>query len=90
MQTATNILAKSDNITSGGFIARLIEWNRRRAKYRQDRAAFQHLLALDDAMLDDMGVSRGDVVWAAGLPLKQNASLELQKVSALSRSRLQL
>lgn len=53
-------------------------------KQREARTAFQHLLALDDANLDDIGVRREDVLWASRLPLSQNAAVELE---LLARSR---
>jgi len=56
----------------------------RRAQYRQrriDRQAFEHMLALDDKMLKDIGVTRNDVIWASQLPRSENASQELYRVS---------
>ncbi len=47
-------------------------------KHREDRAAFQHLLALDDRMLSDIGVTRADVQDVNALPLSVNASIELE------------
>jgi hypothetical protein len=37
--------------------------------------------SFDDYMLRDIGVSRGDVRWAAGLPLTVNAALALEERS---------
>ena len=48
---------------------------------RIDRDAFRRLVALDDAALKDIGVTRNDVIWASQLPLSQNASLELEKIA---------
>lgn len=48
--------------------------------YRQNRVrrdAFLNLLRLDDRTLDDIGVTRADVKWAARLPLRVNASYAL-------------
>ena len=53
-------------------------WRRRRRLVR--------LLDQDDRMLDDIGVTRAEVEWAAGLPLARNAALDLHKV-ALERRR---
>ncbi|MGB7336802.1 MAG: DUF1127 domain-containing protein [Salaquimonas sp.] len=53
---------------------------------RIDRVAFHHVVALDDRQLDDIGVTRSDVIWASNLPLSQNAALELEKL-ARSRNR---
>ena len=49
-------------------------------KRRTDHQAFQHMIALDDNILRDIGISRADVIWASKLPLSQNAALELQKL----------
>jgi uncharacterized protein YjiS (DUF1127 family) len=46
-------------------------WRTRRAVARLDR--------LDDHMLHDIGVTREDVIWAAGLPLTVNAALALEE-----------
>ena len=49
-------------------------------QYREDRlqrAAFFNLLTLDDAILEDIGVTRGEVARAARLPLEINAARAL-------------
>lgn len=46
-------------------------WQAHRAVSRLDR--------LDDHMLNDIGVTREEVRWAAGLPLTVNAALELEE-----------
>ncbi len=54
-----------------------------RAKKQQliDRAAFRHLLKLDESYLKDIGVSRENVIWASRQPLFVSASLELKKIA---------
>jgi uncharacterized protein YjiS (DUF1127 family) len=47
----------------------------------QARKAVRKLLNMDDFMLRDTGTSRGDVEWAAGLPLTVNAALALEERS---------
>lgn len=39
------------------------------------RRRFRKLLTLDDRMLSDIGLTREEVLWGAGLPLSDNASL---------------
>lgn len=39
------------------------------------RRRFKRLMSLDDRMLDDIGLNRDEVLWAASLPLSDNASL---------------
>ena len=46
-------------------------WRARRAVARLDR--------LDDHMLRDIGITREDLAWAAGLPLTVNAALALEE-----------
>jgi uncharacterized protein YjiS (DUF1127 family) len=50
------------------------------------RRAVSRLETFDDYMLRDIGVSRGDVRWAAGLPLTMNAALALEERSQLRKN----
>ena len=50
----------------------------------QARRAVRKLLSMDDFMLRDTGTSRGDVEWAAGLPLTVNAAFALEERSRQS------
>jgi uncharacterized protein YjiS (DUF1127 family) len=43
------------------------------------RRAVGKLRDLDDHMLADIGVDRGEIDWAAGLPLTVNAALALEE-----------
>lgn len=52
-----------------------------RQQRRTDRQAFAHLLKLDDNILQDIGVTRDDIIWANSLPIAKNASIELQKIA---------
>lgn len=52
---------------------------RRRRGHRLDRAAFLNLTRLDERLLDDIGVTREDVAWAAALPIEVNAALALRE-----------
>jgi len=64
--------------TESNPLARLIRnWKSRR------RVA--QLEAYDDYMLRDIGVTRSDVIWAAGLPLTVNAALALEERSQAAR-----
>ncbi|PZF75896.1 hypothetical protein DK847_16250 [Aestuariivirga litoralis] len=54
-------------------------WRARRAVARLD--------ALDDFLLHDIGVTRTEVRWAAGLPLTVNAALELEEQATRRRRR---
>ncbi len=47
----------------------------------QARRRVASLAEYDDYMLRDIGVTRSDVQWAAGLPLTVNAALALEEKS---------
>ncbi len=53
-------------------------WHRR----RRDRAAFMQLLGKEDWVYRDMGITRADAEWAAGLPKQVNAAKELERLRA--------
>ena len=55
----------------------LRNWTARRAVTRLDR--------LDDYLLRDIGVTRDEIRWAAGLPLSVNAALALDERATLRR-----
>jgi uncharacterized protein YjiS (DUF1127 family) len=57
---------------SASILGQLIRnWRARRAVARLDR--------LDDRLLRDIGVTREDLRWAAGLPLTVNAALAMDE-----------
>ncbi len=49
----------------------------RRKAQKEARDAFMTTLGLDDRMLEDIGVTREEAQWAAGLPLEINAARAL-------------
>ena len=55
-------------------------WSKRR-QHKLDRLALKELSSLDDAILRDLGVSRGDVVWASRLPSSVDAAAELEIIA---------
>ncbi|MCF3932374.1 DUF1127 domain-containing protein [Acuticoccus sp. M5D2P5] len=52
---------------------------RERRRVRARRAAFNHLLTLDQSLLDDIGVTRDEVTWGSYLPIERNAAHEVQE-----------
>ena len=68
----------SGNLEGGGLLTRLIaNW--------QARRGVASLIELDDHMLRDIGVSRGDVSRLKHLPLGQNAAQVLEELARLRR-----
>ncbi len=55
---------------------------------RIDRAAFQHMLTLEDHVLDDIGVTRANVEWANQLPMHQSAGLALEATKKRARPKI--
>ncbi len=51
------------------------------------RQRFNRLQALDDHMLDDIGVTRGEVEIVSALPLSVDAATELRRISLERRRR---
>lgn len=71
------VAEQSQAIQGGQFLARLStiyqNWKARRAVLKlQDR---------DDHLLEDIGVTREEIAWAAQLPLTDNAARRLEDVS---------
>lgn len=59
----------------------------RRRAAREARLAFSRWLSLDARMLEDAGVTREEVDWAAGLPLHVDAALMLRARALERRAR---
>ena len=76
-------LPKTASIWSGvsHFLAAIKKRWAEHAQRRTDRAAFRHMLTLDDDILDDIGVTRANVEWASQLPLHLSASRELEQLA---------
>ncbi|WP_144291577.1 DUF1127 domain-containing protein [Rhodoligotrophos appendicifer] len=51
------------------------------------RRQLRTLTELEESTLKDIGITRGDVIWAMSLPLHLNASAELNKISKPQRRR---
>jgi uncharacterized protein YjiS (DUF1127 family) len=65
--------------SGSGLLSRVLRhWRARRAVARLD--------GLSDRMLEDIGVTRYEVRWAANLPLSCNAALELHETARLRRA----
>lgn len=75
-QRPSNVSASAKSI-----VATLFDIVRNRIK----RAAFRRMLAMDDRMLKDVGVTRGDVHWASELPMNVNAGEALRRESLKAR-----
>ena len=53
-------------------------WLKRLVRNWRAKRSIVRLETLDDHMLYDLGVTRAEVQWAAGLPLTVNAALALE------------
>ena len=60
---------------------RFSNWTKALEQRRIDRIAFRQMMMMDNRSLKDIGITRGDIVWANSLPIHQTASLELGKVA---------
>ena len=56
-----------------------VSFFRRLVRNWKARRRIVNLSGYDDHMLRDIGISRGEVEWAAGLPLTVNAALALEE-----------
>ncbi|MBX2880213.1 MAG: hypothetical protein KTR32_09795 [Granulosicoccus sp.] len=54
---------------------------RQRRELRISRDAMARLNELDDSTLRDIGLTKGDVIWASRLPLSVNAATELKIIA---------
>ncbi|MFK7995352.1 MAG: hypothetical protein AB8B87_14520 [Granulosicoccus sp.] len=63
------------------FVRKLIHRYSVRREQKIARDAFIGMLSLEDELLDDIGVTRADVRWAANLPLSEDAAAALREVS---------
>ena len=72
------------------YLGALLASHRRNAReqreLRLNREAFLNLLRVDERALEDIGVTREDVDWAARLPLETNAALALRQRAARRRA----
>ena len=75
--------------TTGHPLHALADNLARRIAERLRRRRFRTLLDLDDHILHDIGVTRGEVRAASDLPLSKNASVELHRI-ALERRRMMM
>lgn len=61
------------------FVTRIRDEYLHHREMKNERAAFMHMATLDDSTLDDIGVTREDIAWAASLPLDVNAALAVRE-----------
>jgi len=81
--TCTNDYVTCRNTGSFKFWDSIKKAVKIRAKRRDDLATLRQLAALPPEILKDVGVTHGDVNWAAKLPLELNATKELERVARL-------
>jgi hypothetical protein len=69
-----------------GLVAKAVAYLSTRRQQVTDRLAFKNLLTLEANILQDIGVTKEDVIWASKLPLSKNAALELEKIARANRN----
>lgn len=69
------------------LLKRVLHWFIERRYQRKDRLALTELSALDDGILKDIGLSRGDIQWAGNLPLSAHATTELEILARRGKRR---
>ena len=77
----------TDTIASGHPIHHLANTLVNRLRQMRRRRGFTRLLDLDDHMLKDIGVTRGEVELAVQLPKSVDAATELRRMSLERRRR---
>ncbi len=71
----------TETMSGGHPIADLARRLESSIRQRRRRRGFRKLLDLEDHMLDDIGVTRSEVMIAAHLPLSVDAATELRRMS---------
>ena len=81
LETAFHALATTLKPVKQTLVSWWVKWK----SQRDARDAFAAVTRLDDRMLDDIGHSRAEVEWAAGLPLNVDAARALRDLRELRR-----
>lgn len=82
-----NPYLSTDTLRGGHPIRHLADRLTDRLGNIRRRRGFNRLHDLDDHMLDDLGVTRGEVEIASALPLSVDAAMELRRISLERRRR---
>ncbi len=69
-----------------GLVAKATSYLNTRRQQVTNRLAFKNLLTLEANILQDIGVTKEDVIWASKLPLSKNAALELDKIAKANKT----
>lgn len=63
------------------LLTRFTTWWLVKRQHRTNKRDLKSLLSLDERMLKDIGITRGDVTWARGLPKSVDATVELEIIA---------
>lgn len=74
----------------GRLVRQWRHWWQQRQKRQADRRAIAYMQTLDDTMLRDIGLHRGDISWASNLPKSADALTELELLARGHRTRRDL
>ena len=69
----------------GSLLSAVAQKVRHAYAIRRRRAAFARMLDLDQAVLDDIGLTRADIYWGLSLPLEENAAVVVRNKRATER-----
>ncbi|MCB1507561.1 MAG: DUF1127 domain-containing protein [Hyphomicrobiaceae bacterium] len=80
MTDCTASLSLGRSAARTGFVTRLAAMAAARLRHWKNRRELSVLLEMDDSMLKDIGLTRGDVHHALSLPLDENPATALSRV----------
>ncbi len=75
----TDCVSNEFRASETSLLSRVAGFIKTRAKRRRDMRQLREIHNLSPHLLKDIGVRRGDVVWAANLPVEMDAVKALKK-----------
>ena len=82
-----NVPSSSITTVTQNLLKRVLQFLIERRRQRINRLPISDLLSLDDNMLKDLGLTRGDIQWAGKVPSSINAAAELEILARRSKRR---
>lgn len=85
MREAASFIARQESVAPS-FLSSLADGVARFYRTWRTRRKLVHMTDLDDHILEDIGVKRGDIHSVLDLPYSYNAALELQRIAQRNRA----